>query len=959
MRKKYLSALLFGALLFASAGTFTSCKDYDDDINNLQEQIDKVAADLESLKATVDQLGGVQDVKVEGGKLLVTAGGETISYDLPTGEGSDVDKTVVELDGQDLKVDGQVIGQVGDKVTVNADGYLCVNGEPTEIKAGKYAIIDNESENSVTITLPDANGELKTIELAKYSPADKITSIIVAKDSKFDSDAEYTGGIYPIQWTKAAVDQPKWEGKKGKVTRNQLMVGNISNVEIQVLPADVDLNEVNLSLRNSLGEIAPVKVIPTPNDKLLKPITTRAVSNNGSWNLTIEMDETVTPDNIAKKFEKKYGERKDQGLKYALYAGEKAVTGYDFEIDVNNSAVGQIASLDSYLTGFKYIDSEGYYVEIEKGTVTPGELPLNQATDVTPIFDGGRLCHLYDSYITFEGTNKSLAASKGISADGMTITTTAASAGTIITATVHMMDITGHVYDGVDITFKVASSTAVSPQADNVDYVVMPTKVTNDVAEVIEPIAIVNLEEVFSQIDAATLQKVKGWDQISIVEEKDQTGFLIASNGTNANGEAVIASSTNPTIAISNALFMKADGEAWDATTDDLADLATIKLPFEALTKDDKGGSVSISANTIAADAKPSNNYYTLYLVATANGDDTTGNEIIRIKMNVKIALPAFSDLFTKAEANWKDGKFVARIAPNGTLDTSSPFLAPNAVLTMSSAYNPVNGTNAETSRLSYVLIDDECKYFDGLKSAYNTDELNAIVGTEGIAKLKKDEVYKEDNTKLALTELHDVVAYTSVFAGMKSTSNSGKYTLEAGADVEAIQEAFTIVSDAYNVTVKTALDGIKAGYFKAGELVENHQIQLDANEFIKGFPVKNGKPDSDGEGFGFQLEDTYISGTWDSSKTVANYFGSFDLLGGYGLFMDLNGSSNIKSVLVIPSTEQINVNVTMRDFDGAGTGTINYYQVTGLQNAQSTTVTFTFTDRTGFKYTSKVTVVK
>ena len=30
MRKKYLSALLFGALLFASAGTFTSCKDYDD-----------------------------------------------------------------------------------------------------------------------------------------------------------------------------------------------------------------------------------------------------------------------------------------------------------------------------------------------------------------------------------------------------------------------------------------------------------------------------------------------------------------------------------------------------------------------------------------------------------------------------------------------------------------------------------------------------------------------------------------------------------------------------------------------------------------------------------------------------------------------------------------------------------------------------------------------------------------
>ena len=56
MRKKYLSALLFGALLFASAGTFTSCKDYDDDINNLSQRIDQVASDLNDLKTKVDAL---------------------------------------------------------------------------------------------------------------------------------------------------------------------------------------------------------------------------------------------------------------------------------------------------------------------------------------------------------------------------------------------------------------------------------------------------------------------------------------------------------------------------------------------------------------------------------------------------------------------------------------------------------------------------------------------------------------------------------------------------------------------------------------------------------------------------------------------------------------------------------------------------------------------------------------
>ena len=48
MKRKYFSALLMGTLTVASMSTFTSCKDYDDDISNLQEQIDKLA--------TADQL---------------------------------------------------------------------------------------------------------------------------------------------------------------------------------------------------------------------------------------------------------------------------------------------------------------------------------------------------------------------------------------------------------------------------------------------------------------------------------------------------------------------------------------------------------------------------------------------------------------------------------------------------------------------------------------------------------------------------------------------------------------------------------------------------------------------------------------------------------------------------------------------------------------------------------------
>ena len=61
MKKKVISAVLFGALALASTGTFVSCNDYDDEVNNLQEQINEDRAksaalqnQLESYKAALE-----------------------------------------------------------------------------------------------------------------------------------------------------------------------------------------------------------------------------------------------------------------------------------------------------------------------------------------------------------------------------------------------------------------------------------------------------------------------------------------------------------------------------------------------------------------------------------------------------------------------------------------------------------------------------------------------------------------------------------------------------------------------------------------------------------------------------------------------------------------------------------------------------------------------------------------
>lgn len=53
MNKKYLNAALFGALLTVSIGTFTSCKDYDDDINGLDQRVTAVEKSLDELKTQI------------------------------------------------------------------------------------------------------------------------------------------------------------------------------------------------------------------------------------------------------------------------------------------------------------------------------------------------------------------------------------------------------------------------------------------------------------------------------------------------------------------------------------------------------------------------------------------------------------------------------------------------------------------------------------------------------------------------------------------------------------------------------------------------------------------------------------------------------------------------------------------------------------------------------------------
>ena len=104
MRKKYLSALLFGAMITASTGTFTSCKDYDADIKNLQEQVDGIKND-ENAVTTEELNSAINAAKADLNKQIADLQSKLESIEHPVSE-DDITNLQSQIDDLKSKVSG-------------------------------------------------------------------------------------------------------------------------------------------------------------------------------------------------------------------------------------------------------------------------------------------------------------------------------------------------------------------------------------------------------------------------------------------------------------------------------------------------------------------------------------------------------------------------------------------------------------------------------------------------------------------------------------------------------------------------------------------------------------------------------------------------------------------------------------------------------------------------------------
>ena len=361
MNKKFLSAILFGTLMVTSAGTFVSCKDYDDDIDNLQGQIDANKAGIEELKKLIGEGDYVTNVTKDGDNIVVSfknAGDKTIELKDEVG-------SICKVENGELYIDGKATG-----IKISADAPVTEFKPAVKVEDGKWAVLQADGTYKTTgipatgvtvsgsqtegfiLTFVNAEGEETVIELP--TAASRITSLSVANGAETTVKLnKYTFGI-------TAENKKAWEKATGKtVTSAKFTVAdNAENkVSVRVNPVDVDATAIEFVAINGKNEVLPNVTFVANEDKNYAT-EVRAAYGNGLYHMTVKQF-TLADDKASDALDKAMAN--DKGY-YALTANKvyRAEYNMKFQIEAATAAIGDI------LVDDKEVENEAVTVDAGK-----------------------------------------------------------------------------------------------------------------------------------------------------------------------------------------------------------------------------------------------------------------------------------------------------------------------------------------------------------------------------------------------------------------------------------------------------------------------------------------------------------------------------------------------------------------------------------------------------------------
>ena len=251
MNKKFLSAILFGALMVSSTGTFVSCKDYDDDIDNLQGQIDKLATkeDMEAKLAQMQAAIDAAKATAEEALKKAEAGGNA-------DEIADLTKRIEALEKATIDVEA-LKKELKDAVNEDIDKF---RGEMEEL-------------------IGEVEGLVGKI-------ADLVTSVELVKSYAIDQES----GFAPIMLSTAIEQENVFsEGISNKITfTKDAEVQTPGQFLVRVSPTNAVLTPDMISLVNSQGENLDgiLEVVKVEKSEVL---LSRAANESGLWNVTVQL----------------------------------------------------------------------------------------------------------------------------------------------------------------------------------------------------------------------------------------------------------------------------------------------------------------------------------------------------------------------------------------------------------------------------------------------------------------------------------------------------------------------------------------------------------------------------------------------------------------------------------------------------------------------------------------------
>ena len=361
MKRKYFSALLMGALTIASVSTFTSCKDYDDDIDNLQSQIDKAGlqSDIDALKTQLqDAASTASAAKTTAESALAKANDAAVKADVEKAiqkvevtankAATDVATAISNAANAQTTADGaqKAAATTANAAAKQADFEKALerigNLETSRVTADKL----DEKLTQLKEELLGADGDKETIgsltvKVNAYKGAveelySAVTSVELVETysgvNGFTSNWNTTNGITPltVEMLHGLIsDDSRFGDENGNdakpvveyVKGKDIDVKDDASIVVRVNPVNANLTKgAKIILLNSKGEsLEDIVKVGTPS-KFDKLITTRAAATvkTGLWKLPLSVAEGVSEENFKKAVTVKDENGNEKAILYAV-----------------------------------------------------------------------------------------------------------------------------------------------------------------------------------------------------------------------------------------------------------------------------------------------------------------------------------------------------------------------------------------------------------------------------------------------------------------------------------------------------------------------------------------------------------------------------------------------------------------------------------------------------------------